>query len=418
MPYTADNIEINIASGTAILATDYATSGYGFTQSHAQIAKIVWGNENVSYRTSETYPLPVNIYGSSGGNPVDISGTISGTGDFYVRTNPTIPLIVKGSTFTTDAAVSISGRVQGITNGTPIEISGPVTIANQIGIFGISGATAIGITGGRRLNSATDSVTVSGNVGISGLTMSAASHSVAVYGSDLGTKVLTRIYGSDGTTLGLSGDALKVALVNPGINFSVSYTSTVGVTNANEGALRVQGYTGSGTPITVKGQLGGGAVEIGATSPVPVGVCGSVHINDSDIINSLESSAKPLISNLSTISSNTSAIQNISNQITSPVGANVTVKEIKRPTVIHHGQKTVSSTPQSIGAGALKVGVTIKALRTNVGPVYIGSNGSVTNTNGYVLDAGDSVFIETDDLRRIFVKTDTGITAIVSYIST
>jgi hypothetical protein len=416
MPYTADNIEINIANGTAILATDYGTSGLGFTSSHAQIAKLVWGNENVSYRASETYPLPVSVYGNTG-DSLSISGIISGTGDFIVRTNPTVPLIIKGSTFTTDAAVTVVGRVQGITSGTAIGVTGTVGIANNIGIFGISGATAIGITGGRRLNSSTDSVTVSGNVGISGISMSAASHSIAVWGSDLGNKVLTRIYGSDGSTLGMSGDAIKVALVNPGISFSISYLSTVGVTNDSSGALRVQGYTGSGIPLTVKGQLAGGAVEVGAISPLPVGVSGAVDINDTDIINSLESSAKPLISNLANIVSNTNTITTISNQLSSTTGANVTIREIKRPTNLFNGQKTVTTTPTSIGSGVLKVGVTIKALRSNTGPVYIGNGATLTSTNGYVLDSGDSVFIETDDLKRVFVRIDPGTTATLSYIS-
>jgi len=416
MPYTADNIEINIANGTAVLATDYGTSGYGFTASHAQIAKVVWGDENVTYRATEAYPFPVRVYGGTG-TALAVSGTIAGTGDFYVRTNPTIPLIIKGSTFTTDAPVGITGRIQGVTNGTAVGVTGYINVLNPVAIYGISGGTAIAVTGGRRLNSSTDSVTVSGNVGIAGLSLSAASHSIAVYGSDLGGKVLTRVYGSDGATLGMSGDALKVALVNSGINFSVSMSSIVGVTNASEGALRVQGYTAGGTPITVKGQLAGGAIEVAATSAVPVGVCGSVEINDTDIINSLESSSKPLISNLATINSNTNNIQTIYNQLNSTTGANVTVREIKRPTAVVHGQKTVTTTPTSVASGVLKVGVTLKALRSNSGPVYVGNGGTLTSANGYILDAGDTVFIETDDLKKIFVRVDTGIIATVAYIA-
>lgn len=418
MPYTADNIEINIANGTAVLATDYGTSGYGFTASHAQIAKVVWGDENISYRASETYPFPVRVYGGTG-NSLTVTGTIAGTGDFYVKTNPTIPLIVKGSTFSSDSPVSISGRVQGITSGTAIGVTGYVNILNPVAIYGISGGTAIAVTGGRRLNSSTDSVTVSGNVGIAGLSLSAASHSIAVYGSDLGGKVLTRVYGSDGATLGMSGDALKVALVNSGINFSVSMSSIVGVTNASEGALRIQGYTASGTPITIKGQLAGGAVEVAATSAVPVGVCGSVAIVDTNIVNSLESSAKPLISNLATINSNTNTIQTISNQLNSAVGANVTVREIKRPTSVLHGQKEVTATPSALASGTLKAGVTIKSLRTNSGQVFVGNSATLTVDNGYVLDPGDSVFIETDDLKKIFVRVSPDSTSIkkVSYIA-
>ena len=417
MPYTADNIEINIANGTAVLATDYGTSGYGFTASHTQIAKLAWGNENVSYRANETYPLPVAVYGNTGSS-LTVTGTVAGSGNFTVVPNTSIPLIVKGSSFNDATPIGISGAIQGMLNGRAVGISGNVYMTNtQVAIVGVSGGTEVGITGGRRLKSSTDSVTVTGSVGISGLTMSAAQHSVAVWGSDLGNKVLTRIYGSDGTTLGMSGDALKVALVNSGINFNVSFMSTVGVTNANETALRIQGYTGSGTPVTIKGQLAGGAVEIGAISPLPVGFTGTLEINDTDIVNSLESSSKPLISNLVSIAANTNIVSSISNQLSSASGANVTVREIKRPTTILNGQKLVTSAPSSIGTGVLKVGVTIKALRSNTGAVYVGNGPTLTSVTGYVLDAGDSVFIETDDLKRIFVRVDSGVSATVSYIS-
>jgi hypothetical protein len=399
----------------AIMGTDYGTSGLDLGTAHVPLSKVVWGDNVSANRVTTAAPLPVRLYGSN--SSVPITGNVGASGTFTVQTSSTNPIIVKGSTFATDSPVSITGRIQGITNGTYLGVCGPVTISNQVAVYGVSGAQAIGVTGGRYLKSATDSVTVSGSVGINGLSMSAASHSVAVYGSDLGSKVLTKIYGSDGATLGMSGDALKVALVNSGINFSVSMGSVVGVTNGSETPLRIQGYSGSGIPVTVKGQLAGGAVEIAATSAVPVGVCGSVAIDDTDIIASLESSAKPLISNLASINSNTLAVQSIQNQLTSFNGANVTVKEINRPSNLIHGQKVVTSIPTNISTGALKVGVTIKALRANTGPVYIGSGGTLTAVNGYVLDAGDSVFIETDDLRRVFVRIDPDIKATISFIA-
>jgi len=413
---TDNNIRISLYNlDSAIMATDYGTAGICLGDAHVQLAKVAWGDEVTSNRVTTTYPLPVRIYGQATAIPV--TGTLAASGYFPVRGVTGVPLVVVGSTFTSDPKIGITGTIQGIANGTPVGISGPVTVSNNIAIYGISGATAVGITGGRRLNSSSDSVSVTGSVSINGLSMSAATHSVAVYGSDLGNKVLSRMYGSDGTTLGMSGDAIKVALVNPGINFSVSYTSSVGVTNGSEGALRVQGYTAGGTPITIKGQLAGGAVEIAATSAVPVGVSGSVTIDDTDIIDSLENANKPLISTLSTISSNTSTIQTISNQLTSTSGANVTVKEIKRASSILHGQATVTTTPTSIATGLIKTGVTIKALRANTGPVYIGNGGTLTSANGYVLDAGDSVFLEVDDLKKVFVRTDTNVRAIVSYIA-
>lgn len=418
---TTSNIKITLFGGSGIndyaeMGTDFGTSGVGLGAAHVPISKIAWGDEFTANRVTTAAPFPVRLYGTN--SSVPITGNVGASGTFTIQTSSTNPIIVKGSTFTTDSPVNIIGRVQGITNGTQIGVTGTVSVGNSIAVYGVSGAAAIGVTGGRFLKSDTDSITVTGSVGINGLTMSAASHSVAVYGSDLGSKVLTRIYGSDGATLGMSGDALKVALVNSGINFSVSMGGSIGVTNASENPLRVQGYTGStGTPLTIKGQLAGGAVEVAATSTIPVGVCGNVSIDDTDIITSLESSSKPLIANLADINSNTSAIQSIQNQLTSFSGANVTVREINRPSNVIHGQKEVTTIPSSISSGVLKVGVTVKALRANTGPVYVGSGGTLTATNGYILDAGDSVFIETDDLKRIFVRVDANIKATVSYIA-
>ena len=160
-------------------------------------------DENYTYRVTESYPTPVKIYGITG-TTIPVSGTIAGTGDFYVRTNPTIPLTVKGSTFTTDAAVGITGTIQGIANGTPVGVTGYVNILNTVAVYGISGATAIAVTGGRRLSYTSDSVSVYGNVGISGgLALSAGTNSVSVYGPNGTTYIYSNIY-SNGTAIGAS----------------------------------------------------------------------------------------------------------------------------------------------------------------------------------------------------------------------
>lgn len=412
MPYTADNIEITIASGTAVIATDYGTSGaVGFSAAHAQIAKLAWGDENNTYRLNESYPLPIKVYGSTG-SAISVSGTISGTGDFYVRTNPTIPLIVKGSTFTTDSPVSISGRVQGITNGTSVGITGSVSISNTIGIFGISGATAIGITGGRRLSSTTDSVTVYGNVGISGgFQLLAVDDSISVYGPGGATYVETNL-NVNGTKLGLSGDALKVAVTNTGFTFSVSLSSTIGVTNdvANN-ALRVQGLSG-GTPLTIQGSLAGGAVEIGAYSAVPVGVSGSVTIDDTDIIAAIDD----LKTNIDAVSTNAAYSLDILNLVNaSGAGAKVNVASTSRPARFQHGQRTLTATPVILGTDQLRVGITLKSPSTNTTDIYIGNSLAVSTTTGYVLSPGEIIFLEVSSLATIFARTATG-TATLTYI--
>lgn len=412
MPYTADNIEITIASGTAVIATDYGTSGaVGFTSAHAQIAKLAWGDENSTYRVTESYPAPVKIYGATG-TAVAVSGTVSGTGDFYVRTNPTIPLIVKGSTFASDASVGITGTIQGIANGTPVGVTGYVNVLNSVAIFGISGATSIGVTGGRRLNSSTDSVTVVGNVGISGgFQLAAIDDSVSVYGPAGSTYVEVNL-NSGGSALGRSGDALKVAVTNAGFTFSVSLSSTVGVTNdvANN-ALRVQGLSG-GTPLTIQGSLAGGAVEIGAYSAIPVGVSGSVTIDDTDLLAGIEE----LKTNIDSVATNTAYALDILNLINANgSGAKVTVASTTRPTRFQHGQRTLTTTPVNLGTDQLRAGITLKSPSTNTTDIYIGNSLAVSATTGYILSPGEIIFLEVSTTGAVYVRTATG-TATLTYI--
>jgi hypothetical protein len=414
MPYTADNIEITIASGTAIIATDYGTSGAsGFSAAHAQISKIAWGDVDNTYRANESYPLPVKIYGATA-TTLPVSGTISGTGDFYVRTNPTIPLIIKGSTFSTDAPVGISGGVYGVSGGYPIGITGNINIANNLAVYGISGGTAIAVTGGRRLNSATDSVTVYGNVGLSGgLALVAATNSVSVFGPGGTTWIHANLY-SGNSAIGISGDALKVAVTNTGFTFNVSVAATVGVTNDSvNNALRVQGLSG-GTPLTIRGSLSGGAVEIGAYSPVPVGISGTVSIDDTDLIDEIES----LKTNIGTVATNAAYALDILNLINSAgSGAKVVVSSITKPSRVVHGQKSLTTTPIAVSTDSLRTGITLKSPSTNTVEIYIGNSISVSTSTGYILSPGETIYLELSALGSLYARTGTG-TATLAYIGT
>ena len=413
--YTADNIEITIVDGTAILATDYGTSGSsGFTAAHAQIAKVAWGNVDNTYRASEEYPFPVKIYGVTGSTFI-ISGTITGTGDFYVRTNPTLPLIVKGSTFSTDAPVGVSGTIQGVSGGVAVGVTGNVTILNNIAVFGISGATAIGVTGGRRLNYGTDSVSVYGNVGISGgFQLLAADDSVAVYGPGGSTYIEANL-NVGGTALGRSGDALKVAVTNTGFTFSVSLSSTIGITNDTAtSAIRIQGYTGAtgGYPVTIQGSMAGGAVEVAANTALPVGVTGTVTIDDTDLLAKIET----LKTNINSVGTNAAYALDILNLINANGnGAKVVVSSISKPARIINGQKALSTTPTNVSTDTLKTGITLKSPITNTVDILIGNTISVSATTGYILSPGESIFLEVSSLGSIFVRTVSS-TATLAYI--
>lgn len=80
---------------------------------------------------------------------------------------------------------------------------------------------------------------------------------------------------------------------------------------------------------------------------------------------------------------------------------------ISLPTAIVHGQKTVTAagTEEALGASTtLYSGVRVKALHGNTGWVYVGAN-PVTSATGFVLDAGEDVFIEAHNLTDVWLDT-------------
>lgn len=412
---TSSNIIITTYDATAILGTDYATSGTGLSLAHIPLQKVVWGSDSQAYRVSESTPLPVSILGVTGGS--NLLGVTFGaiTGSVSVSNRSGTYLIVGGPSGSISgyASVPITGNIQGTTNGILVGITGSVkSIIDTVVIQGLSGGVAVGITGGRRLSSSSDSVTVTGYVGIcGGFGLAAATDSVRVYGSDSGSKVLSKIYASDGTTLGYSGDALNVNVVGAGISATVTINPVVGVTNGNGLPLKVIGSgVTSDSPILVKGTIGSGAIDVTATTALPVGVTGTVVIDDADIINSLESTSKPIVSNLASIKTNTSVISTINDRLSAGT-VTTRISEIVRPTKLYSGYKDTTTTAAIIvtNSTALKTGVHLKAPLSNTTSVYVGNNGIGSSpTSGFPLDPGEAIFIEIDNLNKIYVVSSTG----------
>lgn len=82
---------------------------------------------------------------------------------------------------------------------------------------------------------------------------------------------------------------------------------------------------------------------------------------------------------------------------------------IKIAQTLFNGQTpvTVAGTAEALAASQpLMNGVLIKALDDNTNLVYVG-NSSVDSTNGYILLADASVFVEIDDLAKVFIDVDT-----------
>jgi len=406
------NISITTSDGTAILATDYGTSGTGISAAHVQLAKLAWGTDSITNRVSETTPLPIYLYGTTGSALIGITGTVTGTGgSFPVKNTPNGFLIVGGPTAGTVgyAPVQVTGFVQGTTNGILLGITGTVKLNQNLNIQGITDGVLVGITGGRVLNSATDSVRVIGNVGISGgLALTAASNSVAVWGSDLGGKVLTRLYAGDGTTIGHSGDALNVNVIGAGITASISISTVVGVTNGYGLPLKICGSgVTTDAAVIIQGKLSGGAVEIGAVSPVPVAISGTVDIDDSAIVDSLESTTKPLISNLITVKNNTATIATISDRLANGI-IQSKVTETVKPTKLTNGSQDLTTVAVALGSSiTVKVGVHIKSPLTNTDTIYIGSSSLVSLPgSGFPLEPGESIFLEIDNVNKLYARSN------------
>ena len=68
--------------------------------------------------------------------------------------------------------------------------------------------------------------------------LSAGRDNVAVWGADGGTAAHVKLFHSDGTPIGISGGALKVAIDNGRFTGNVTLSTNVYVSNATGGSLK------------------------------------------------------------------------------------------------------------------------------------------------------------------------------------
>lgn len=351
------SVKVNIYGGNADFCTDYGTSPLG-TACHLPLSKMVWGDASSSYRVNETYPMPVQIMAVTGESLV-VTGNFGASGS--------LP-IVNYETIGASASIFHYLAVAGSTDGSPVGITGTVCID-----------CPVEITGQRYLDSSTDSVTVTGTVGISAgtLNLNSGTDSVAVYGWDGGRYVNTSLFAADGTTIGNSGDAINVNLVNAGVTFSVNIGATVGVVNGDSG-LVVQGLSG-GEPIAVKGR-NGEAIEVTNSPTTAISVTGDFFIDGTQ---------------------------------------QTVVTEVNKPASIVSGSLVAGyTTATQLPSNSLKTGVTIKSNPSNINFIYVGNSGisAGATANGYVLESGESLFLECNNTNLIYVLGSSGDTRRVNYI--
>jgi hypothetical protein len=66
---------------------------------------------------------------------------------------------------------------------------------------------------------------------------------------------------------------------------------------------------------------------------------------------------------------------------------------------------TTAGTEVTLGTtAALTSGIRVKAKHANTGWIYVGLNG-VSSTTGFVLDAGEEVFLEVADRATVFIDS-------------
>ena len=77
------SITVNTAGGnSACLSTEFGTSPVGAT-CHLPLNKIVWGDDSVSHKVNETFPLPVQIMEITG-EAIAFTGNMGASGSFPV----------------------------------------------------------------------------------------------------------------------------------------------------------------------------------------------------------------------------------------------------------------------------------------------------------------------------------------------
>jgi len=98
---------------------------------------------------------------------------------------------------------------------------------------------------------------------------------------------------------------------------------------------------------------------------------------------------------------------------------NFKVGQITLPSTIYNGQKTVTTAGTRVVLATSQVltsGVTVKAMSTNTGIIFVGNSG-VTSSNGFRLSASAEVFIEIDNLATIYIDSSVNGEG-VTYIAT
>ena len=138
---------------------------------------------------------------------------------------------------------------------------------------------------------------------------------------------------------------------------------------------------------------GSGNFKVAVQEALPAGTnaIGKLAANSGVTIGAVEIAAAQTLSTVTTVGTITN---------------NVNTVEVA-PTTIFNGKTTVTTAGVRVALAASQTvkSVTIKALSTNTGLIYVG-NSSVASTNGYQLAAGDTISLDISNLNTVNIDSD------------
>ena len=174
----------------------------------------------------------------------------------------------------------------------------------------------------------------------------------------------------------------------------------------------------SDSPVIVQGIAADGSFEVTATEALPVNVENDISIDFTEILASIGITGS-IYTALNSVKTNTAVINTINDKISNGT-VQVKVVDTTKPSTVLSGTKSVTLNTSQLSNTTTRLvsGVHIKASLNNTGVVYVGGRNLLNATSeGYPLEAGESIFLEVSSLTSVYVRSDqTGLS--VRYIAT
>ena len=271
-----------------------------------------------------------------------------------VDTATPLPVTVSGGMTATISGFCGTINIQGIGSGTPVPVSGTVSVmgltASPVYVQTTTGCR-VEVTGGRYLNKLTDTV--------------------SIFGPSGNTWIYSNMVNASGVAIGTTANPMQVSF--SGVTITANIASTIGVTNDSAGnGLRIQGMTG------------------GRSVDVTVG--NTVGINDTAILSGMTNVYAQLV----TLNAQ---ILSIAGSVPSSIKSSRTA-----PTAVVSQMDPTGFT--------CSYGINLKAAATNTNLVYFAGNTGVSSSTSYGLDPGEEIFVKVNNTNNIWTVTGSGTQAL------